>query len=78
MNYDVRANENTAIVAIQFGDQTLNCNCFLTSYFRNNYDNTIEILDDDADVTGIFVVSKKHALDMIKALEKAIELGWLE
>ena len=42
---------------------------------KNSYDGSFEIKDVD---DSVFIESKQHALNLIKAVNKAIDLGWVD
>ena len=71
MIYDVRKS-NEEIDKIIFANDNM---YFAYSIIEGDISNAISILDG----CGEFVVisGAKHARDLIKALNKAIELGWL-
>ena len=70
--FDVRE-DNDIVEAIRFGSP-------YTGYYRavilEQYSGKITINDDGSQV--VILDSKEHALNLKKALDKAIELGWLK
>lgn len=75
MIFDVRDEKEERIGAIAFADREESP---FQAYVINQssaYSNTVEIHDGDE---YVLVRDKEHAKNMIKALNKAIELGWLK
>ena len=79
MEYDVRLKEELVINKIVFSDPSDKDGdevaYYLTSVGDMGIDNGCRIEDD---VDGLFIQDKEHALNLIKALEKAISIGWLK
>lgn len=71
---DVRSERNVKIDKIVFADKYDQAGALLAHIIEpvNDY-----LLISDSSST-VFINSKQHALDFIAALEKAIELGWVE
>ncbi len=79
MEYDVRLKEELVIEKIVFsdpedkdGDEVA---YYLTSLSAMGIDTGCRIEDDE---DALFIQDKQHALNLIKALEKAISIGWLK
>lgn len=77
--YDVRSN-NEAIGEIVFADLQDSDACvqayrIFPSVVTHTKQKYITIYED---VDSVIINSKEHALNLIKALNKAIELGWIE
>ena len=75
--YDVRSNNEEVIDEIVFAEKY----CGGSQAFRicQDWSSTHEkyiVISDGCDFT--IINSKEHALNLIKALNKAIELGWIE
>lgn len=78
--FDVCESTSETITEIVFSKGTAGYECIpVASKLRKNacYDNYVDIVEGD-DGDFIRVVDKQHALNLIKALNKAIELGWLK
>lgn len=79
MKYDVRLKEELVIDKIVFsepedrdGDEVA---YYLTKLNINGVDYGCRIEDDE---DALVIQDKQHALNLIKALDKAIDLGWLK
>lgn len=76
---DIRDQTDITIDRIVFDDldrpTTWSFAVALVHYCNDDAD-TFRIVDDSGDFVRI--LSKEHAKNLIKALEKAIELGWVE
>lgn len=79
MEYDVRLKEELVIDKIVFsepedrdGDSLA---YYLTKLTVHGVDYGCRIKDDE---DTLVIQDKQHALNLIKALEKAIDLGWLK
>ena len=75
--YDVRSNNEEVIDEIVFAEKY----CGGSQAFRicQSWTSTHEtyiVISDGCDFT--IINSKEHALNLIKALNKAIEFGWIE
>ena len=79
MEYDVRLKEELVIEEIVFSDPSDkdgdDVAYYLTSLSDMGIDNGCRIEDDE---DALIIQDKQHALNLIKALEKAIDLGWLK
>lgn len=78
--FDVRLENTAEVDTITFADsrgggQEEYCQGYS---IRKSIDFNSGIQIDDDDDSFVLISTKQHALDMIKALEKAIELGWLK
>lgn len=71
---DIRAEQDQEITEIVFADQK-DRDDVSQAHLICDHSGCITI-DDGAE--SVFINSKQHALDLIKALEKAIELGWVK
>lgn len=71
--FDVRL-PTEEITCIKFADPDSNYYHAMT--LEPAKDNRVNIYDEDSD--KVVISDKEHALDLIKALYKAIELGWLK
>lgn len=65
---DVRKDTKTKISKIQFSDSMYGCAYYLDS--NGGHAVTIQ------GACAVYIASKEDAQNLIKALEKAIELGW--
>ena len=75
MQIDIRDNRNEEVIdSIKICDT--NSDYYVVSELWINIDNTIVLNEVGSD--RCTVESKEHARNIIKALEKAIELGWFE
>lgn len=75
--FDIRKDVVEPTTRIVFAEAMIERTCvahFLTPF--NRRDDSVAI--QDGTLEKVVVVSKQHALDLIKALEKAIELEWLK
>lgn len=74
MKFDVRIPVNEEITEIVFGG--IDPTSYLGTVIKRWGQNKISIFDDNAAEVGI--KDKEHAENLIKALQKAIEIGWLK
>lgn len=77
--FDVRKKNDIVITEIVFANMTSHANEFDLAYLCRQSDafiNTIMLSDVGGEV--LCIQDKEHALNLIKALNKAIELGWLK
>lgn len=74
MKFDVRVGVEEEITEIVFGD--VDPTYCLGTVIKRWGRNKISIFDDNDDEIGI--KDKEHAENLIKALQKAIEIGWLK
>lgn len=70
--FDVRNDVGSSITEIIFSDECVN-GCDVV--YRLEEDEYGFLLKDGTDY--MYVTSKRDALNMIKAIQKAIELGWV-
>lgn len=75
MKFDVR-NEITEIVFSEYIPYST-MNAHLACLIDKNSDGDIFINDQDCN-NFVAINSKEHALNLIKALNKAIDLGWVK
>lgn len=73
--FDVRKDVNEAITEIVFAEAEDDAG-FSVAYKLSNEFNDVTIWDDQDE--SVRVRSIEHAQNLIKALNKAIELGWLK
>lgn len=73
MIYDVRESNHPAITGIVFSEEKRRNTCI--AHTLTQYEDKVKIVDSDE---YVFIVDKEHAENLIKALHKAIELGWLK
>lgn len=78
--YDVRSNNEEVIDKIVFADlhdsdDWSQACCIIPDVVTHTKQKYIAISDD---FDTVVINSKEHALNLIKALNKAIELGWIE
>lgn len=72
--FDAREAELVNIDSIVFNEA--DCDGFTLRYKLIPFDDdTVKIVDN---YNYIFIFNKQHALNLIKALNKAIDLGWLK
>lgn len=78
--FDVRDENNSVIQEIVFGDKRTSEEYSVIASIRQDHNmRGIYFYDEDGDITSYAkIISKQHAQDLIKALGKAIELGWLK
>jgi len=74
---DVRASGSVTVHEIRFADAESECGYNQASVIRQGSNDHIEIYEGD-NCDYIRVMSIEHAQDLIKAIEKAIELEWLK
>jgi hypothetical protein len=75
---DIRNLDVDEVTSIRFANKRSNCggyqaNIIEGSSFKGEY---IRLADDNDEY--VIVYSTQHAKDLIKALEKAIELSWIK
>lgn len=80
--FDVRDFKDEPITNIRFSSDIFNDTILASTLVRRD-DLSIEIRDEQYSEEGdgigqLVVYGKKHAQDLIKALNKAIEIGWLK
>jgi len=75
--FDVRTEQAEMITEIRFADTHSDYFAADVLRFMEWERNVIEICAEGEEST-LKVTSKEHAQNLIKALEKAIELGWLK
>lgn len=78
--YDVRSNNEETITEIVFADYLDSDDCsqayrIFPDVLTSAKQKYIVISQE---VDSVVINSKEHALNLIKALNKAIELGWIE
>lgn len=81
MQIDIRKPGVDAIVfAEEFGyKNTIQCYCYQASQLTKSVRVKGAVnIKDICNGTHVSILSEQHAKDLIKALEKAIELGWFE
>lgn len=74
--FDIRENNKRPITHIRFEDLERN-HCKATVLRKLDHCGHVAIDEDDGDSDHVLIIGKTHAENLIKALEKAIELGWL-
>lgn len=74
MEYDVRKGVEDPITSIRVAAINRNYN---SADAIEPVSDRIKIKDSDSG-TGLIVCSKEHAENLIKGLQKAIDLGWIE
>ena len=79
MQIDIRKPEvDTIVFAEEFGyKNTIEC-CQASQLTKSVLVKGAVNIKDICDGTYVGILSEQHAKDLIKALEKAIELGWFE
>ena len=78
MEIDIRTNVETEVEVIRFADDEQYNGYYQASIIRRcDIDNMVSI-KEGGNGDYVQIAGKEHAHDLIKALEKAIELGWLE
>lgn len=75
MEIDIRDNDKGLIDVIRITSPNENKYC--VEYIELNDAQDVFVCDKDAS-DKLFIFDKKHALDIIKGINKAIELGWLK
>lgn len=76
--FDVRSENTCEVDTITFADSRGGQEEYYQGYsIRKSTDFNSGIQIDDDDDGFVLISTKQHALDLIKALEKTIELGWL-
>lgn len=77
--YDVRSNNEEVIEYIVFADLQDSDTC-VQAYriFPDVVTHTKQKYISIEGIDSVIINSKEHALNLIKALNKAIELGWIE
>lgn len=71
--FDVRNTVDNEVTRIQFADPTAGCGCSLVK--DSEGDVTLVDYEDD---WASNIATKQDAENLIKALQKAIELGWFD
>jgi len=75
MELDIRANQADEITVIRFAD---NSDYYVTANgIVRGFSGVVEVVDIE-EISGLRIFSEEHARNLIKALNKAIELGWFE
>lgn len=75
MEYDIRSEDYEPLTAIRITNQNVDEYC--AEHIKYT-DGKVKISDSSEYAEDLRVYDKKHALNIIKALNKAIELGWLK
>lgn len=80
---DIRSAEVDSVDNIVFADQPIHgytVSTLLAKWYENKIAIAEEPVNEDFDTDGDFVLigSEKDALNLIKALQKAIELSWFK
>lgn len=76
--FDVRDKTGGVVDAIIFGSQRGGFEDYAQGFsIRKSVDSREGVQINDAEGEFILISTKQHALDLIKALEKVIELNWL-
>lgn len=70
---DIRSNEQSEITKIKFADESRRYHN--AQYLVKGIDRVVEIESCDG-LAGITIASEEDAHHLIKALQKAIQLGW--
>jgi hypothetical protein len=73
MEFDIRNNPAEKITVIRFADNS--DDYYVASGILRNSHGGVEVIDIETE-RDLRVRSKEHAQNLIKALNKAIELGW--
>lgn len=73
--FDVREEDNEEITEILFAEEC-SSDAQRQAYFLAKGDINGFTINDNCD--GLYIYSKQQTLDLIKALHKAIELGWIK
>ena len=71
--FDVRNTTDTEVIKIIFSDITSYCGCSLIKDSEGDV-----MLADYEDEVASYIATKQDAENLIKALQKAIELGWFD
>jgi hypothetical protein len=74
--YDVRCGDDSKIEEVVFADKACVGGSYQAYKIAPNVDGDVKLIDGSGDY--VYVNSENHARNLIKALEKAIELGWLQ
>ena len=75
MEFDIRTNEPEEITVLRFADD--GGNYHTASGILRLGDWSVAVIDIEAE-RDLRIFSEGHALNLIKALNKAIELGWFK
>lgn len=75
--FDVRTRDSDTVTNIVFADDKDCSRAFAYYIDRHGSDDTLVCINDHQE-DFIIVTSAEHARDLMKALDKAIELGWLK
>ncbi len=82
--FDVRNNSTSEVNEIHFADKVDNYTTNTQAYRIKKFDESVVMIEDedhvdeDSDNGFVLVTSKSHADNLIKALNKAVDLGWLK
>lgn len=78
MNFDIRDMTNKEVTMITFADDEHDNGTTQAYYLEkaDHSDDVIKIYDGQDDY--VYLTSKDHAEHLIKAIHKAIDLGWLK
>lgn len=71
---DIREEQDNNVDEVVFWDAT---NISGTCFVSNKITNTTHVRIEDED-NYVIIENKQHAENLIKALHKAVELGWLK
>ena len=75
MEFDIRANQADEITVIRFADNS--DDYVAASGIVRGFPGVVEVVDLE-EGGGLLIFSEEHARNLIKALNKAIELGWFK
>lgn len=73
---DIRLKQSEAVTSIRFQDDGKDYDIATHLTVKPNYDNYVGIVDNGNEF--VLIRSAQHAVYLIQALEKAVELGWLK
>lgn len=74
--FDVRLKQSDTVTLIRFQDDGHDYDIATHLVIKPNYDNYVGIVDNGNEF--VLIQSAQHAVYLIQALEKAVELGWLK
>lgn len=73
---DIRLKQRETVTTIRFQDDGRDYDVATHLTVKPNYDDYVGIVDNGNEF--VLIQSAQHAVYLIQALEKAIELGWLK
>jgi len=74
MEFDIRTNQAEEISVLRFADDS---DCLVASGILRNWYGGVSVSDIKSE-RELRIFSEEHARNLIKALNKAIELGWFK